>query len=63
MAPIDEALEDLKSRKEGEQFTSKENANKYGVDRSTLGRRWRGMTHSKEEGYALQQALSPQQKM
>jgi hypothetical protein len=32
MAPIDEALEDLKSRKEGEQFTSKEIADKYGVD-------------------------------
>jgi hypothetical protein len=61
MAPIDEALEDMKSRKEGEQFCLKEIADKYGVDRSTLGRRWRGVTRSKEEGYAGQQILSPQQ--
>jgi hypothetical protein len=41
IAPIDEALEDLNLRKEGEQFTSKEIADKYGVARSTLGRRRR----------------------
>jgi hypothetical protein len=39
MAPIDKALKDLKSRKEGEQCTLKEITDKYGVDRSTLGRR------------------------
>ena len=63
MAPIDEAIEDLKSRKEGEQFSLREIAKKYSVERSTLGRRWRGVTSSKEEGYAKQQALSPQQEM
>ncbi|KAF2031141.1 hypothetical protein EK21DRAFT_63702 [Setomelanomma holmii] len=63
MAPIDEATEDLKSRKEGEQFSLREIADKYGVQRSTLGRRWRGVTRSKQEGYADQQALSPQQEM
>jgi hypothetical protein len=63
MAPIDEALEDLKSRKEGEQFSLTEIADKYGVNRSTLGRRWKGVTGSKEEGYASQQALSPQQEI
>jgi hypothetical protein len=61
MAPIDKALEDVKSCKEGEQFCFTEIADKYGVDRSTLGRRWRGVTGSKEEGYAGQQILSPQQ--
>jgi transcriptional regulator with XRE-family HTH domain len=44
-------------------FSLKEVADKYGVDRSTLGRRWRGVTRSKEEGYASQQALSPQQEI
>jgi hypothetical protein len=63
MAPIDEAIEDLKSREEGEQFSLREIADKYGVQRSTLGRRWRGVTRSKEDGYANQQALSPQQEM
>jgi transcriptional regulator with XRE-family HTH domain len=52
MAPIDEAIEDLKLREEGEQFSLREIADKYGVQRSTLGRRWRGVTRSKEDGYA-----------
>jgi transcriptional regulator with XRE-family HTH domain len=63
MAPIDEAIEDLKLREEGEHFSLREIADKYGVQRSTLGRRWRGVARSKEEGYANQQALSPQQEM
>jgi hypothetical protein len=50
MVPIDEALGDLKLREEGEQLTLREIADKYGVERSTLGRRWRGVTSSKEEG-------------
>jgi hypothetical protein len=33
------------------------------VDRSRLGRRWRGVTRSKEEGYAGQQILSLEQEM
>jgi hypothetical protein len=61
MAPIDDAIEDLKSRDPGEQFTLKEVAEKYGVNRSTLGRRWKGVTVSQEAGYAQQQALNPQQ--
>jgi hypothetical protein len=48
-------------RKAGEQFKLKNTADKYGVERYTLGRRWRGVTSSKDEGYAKQQALSPQQ--
>jgi transcriptional regulator with XRE-family HTH domain len=63
MAPIDEAVAGLKLCEEGEQFSLKEIADKYGVERSTLGRRWRGVTRSKEEGYASQQALSPQQEI
>jgi hypothetical protein len=39
MAPIDEAIEELKSCEPGEQFTLREVAEKYDVNRSTLGRR------------------------
>jgi hypothetical protein len=63
MAPIDEAIEDLKSREPGEKFTLKEIADKHGVNRSTLGRRCRGITGSKEEGYKQQQALSSEQEL
>ncbi|KAF7571203.1 hypothetical protein PtrM4_112050 [Pyrenophora tritici-repentis] len=61
MAPIDEAIEDLKSRGSEEQFTLKEVAEKHGVDRSTLGRRWRGVTGPRDAGHASRQALNPQQ--
>lgn len=37
MASIDEALEDLKSREEEEQFCLGDVADKYSVDRSALG--------------------------
>jgi predicted DNA-binding protein YlxM (UPF0122 family) len=63
MAPIDEAIKDLESREEGEEYSLAEIADKYRVNRSTLGRRWRGVTRSKEEGYAKQQALSLQQEI
>jgi hypothetical protein len=63
MAPIDEAIADLELREQGAQFSLKEIADKHGVERSTLGRRWRGVTRSKEEGYTKQQALSPQQEI
>jgi DNA-binding GntR family transcriptional regulator len=39
MAPIDDAIEDLKLRDPGEHFTLKEVAEKYQVNRSTLGQR------------------------
>jgi hypothetical protein len=39
MAPIDEAIADMESREEGERFSLKEIADKYGVERPTLGRR------------------------
>ncbi|KAF2827131.1 hypothetical protein CC86DRAFT_266837, partial [Ophiobolus disseminans] len=61
MAPIDDAIADLESQEPGERSTLKAIAEKYGVNRSTLGRRWRGVTSSKQDGYAAQQKLSPQQ--
>jgi hypothetical protein len=63
MAPIDDAIADLESREPGEQYTLKEISEKHGVDRSTLGRRWRRVTASRDEGYFKQQALSPQQEL
>jgi hypothetical protein len=63
MAPIDEAIEDLKSRKPGEKFILREIDDKYGVNRFTLGRRWKGVTGSKQEGYNQQQALSSEQEL
>lgn len=63
MAPIDDAIEDLKSRDPGEHFTLREIAEKYQVNRSTLGRRWRGVTASREDGYLNQQALNQQQEL
>jgi hypothetical protein len=63
MLPIDKAIEDLKLHKPGEQRSLKEISEKYGVDRSTLGRRAKGLTSSKTDGYAKQQNLSPQQEL
>jgi transcriptional regulator with XRE-family HTH domain len=51
MAPIDDAIADLELREEDEKFTLKEVADRYGVERSTLSRRWRGLTGSRTEGY------------
>jgi transposase-like protein len=62
-APIDEAIEDLESRGLEEQFALKEVAEKHGVDRSTLGRRWRGVTGPLDAGHAGRQVLNPQQEL
>jgi len=43
MAPIDDALELLKSLKPGEQPNFTQVANKYGCNRSTLSKRWQGV--------------------
>jgi transposase len=61
MAPIDDAIADLESHGEGETFTITEIADRHGVVRSTLSRRWRGLTGPRSEGYAQQQLLNPQQ--
>ena len=46
MAPIDDALESLKSLKPGEQPNFTHVADKYGCNRSTLSKRWRGVQGS-----------------
>jgi hypothetical protein len=63
MAPIDEAIAAFESQKPGEQLTLQACANKYSVERSTLGRRIRGQTRPIEAKATLQQKLNPQQEM
>ena len=46
MAPIDDALESLKSLEPGEQPHFTQVAKKYGCNRSTLSKRWRGVQAS-----------------
>jgi len=58
MAPIDNVIKDLKSRDPGEHSTLREVTEKYQVNRSTLGRRWRGVTASQEDRHLNQQALN-----
>jgi transposase-like protein len=58
MALIDEAVADLESRDPGEKVTLKEVAEKWGVNRSTLGRRWRRVIGPRSDGYAQQKAIS-----
>jgi hypothetical protein len=61
MAPIDDAVAAYKSQSLPERSTLKEYANYFEVDRSTLGRRVRGVTRSKPDASAAQQKLNPQQ--
>jgi hypothetical protein len=48
MAPIDLALEELRSLKPGEKINITKIAEKYGVQRSTLSRRFNGVTRPKQ---------------
>jgi hypothetical protein len=63
ITPIDEAVADLKLQESGEQYTLKEISEKHSIDHSMLGRQWRYVIASKEEGYSKQQALYPQQEL
>ncbi|EDU49320.1 hypothetical protein PtrM4_048750 [Pyrenophora tritici-repentis] len=63
MAPIDDAIADLESQEPGEKLVLAEFARKWGVSRATLSRRWRRVTGPRSNGYAQQQAISPQQEL
>ena len=60
MAPIDDALEDLKTQ-EHPNYTH--TAEKYGVVRSTLSRRHRGVIVSRDESTDDKRLLSKQQQL
>lgn len=58
MAPIDEAIAELESLKPGDSINYTEVAKQYGVDHSTLSRRFWGVQHPKEDQYENQQVLN-----
>jgi hypothetical protein len=58
MAPIDDALNDLKTQK---QPNYTQTAKKYGILRSTLSRRHRGVTGSRDDQHEDMSLLSQQQ--
>jgi hypothetical protein len=61
MAPIDNAIADLELTEEGADFALTQITDRHGVNRSTLSKRWRGLTGSQSDGYAQQQLLNPKQ--
>jgi hypothetical protein len=63
MAPIDKAIEDLESRDHVDCHMYGEVALKYGCSRSTVSRRWRGVTRSKTTGDQEKQVIPPQQEL
>jgi hypothetical protein len=63
MEAIDKAIADLEAHRPVVKGQLKKTAEKYGVNRSTLGRRWRGRTGSRKEGYDRQRKLHPQQEL
>jgi hypothetical protein len=60
MAPIDEAIEYLKSLGLGEDFLYQDVAENFGVDRRTLTRRHKGLTQSMTTKHQQQRKITPQ---
>jgi hypothetical protein len=63
MAPIDDAIAAFKSQDLDAQLSLQAISDQYGVERSTLGRRVRGVTRPKQVKAAAQQHLNPQQEL
>lgn len=59
MAPIDGAIAAFESQVHKEQISLRALSKKFGVERSMLGRRVRGVTRPKPVKAAEQQRLSP----
>ena len=59
MTDLDDALADLGPLKPGDKPNYAKTAKKFGVDRTTLSRRHRGVTSDRKDGYAQQQHLTP----
>jgi transposase len=58
---IQEAIEYIESREAGDKFSYRQVAKIFGVDRTTLSRRHKGLQVSHEAKIANQQRLNPQQ--
>jgi AraC-like DNA-binding protein len=56
---IQEAIEDTKTREDGASFSYREVVKRFGVSRSTLARRHKGVTHLNAGGAQKRQKLSP----
>jgi hypothetical protein len=63
MAPIDDAIAAMELHNPGERFVIKKYADKFGVGRTVLSKRWRGRTTSVEDKNTTQQKLNPQQEL
>ena len=61
MDPILEAIEDIESRAPGETFSYRKVAEKWGVNRTTLARRHRGVQADRAGGGQKRQKINPQQ--
>ncbi|KAI1676938.1 Tc5 transposase DNA-binding domain containing protein [Pyrenophora tritici-repentis] len=61
MTAIQEAIEYIESREAGDKFSYRQVAKVFGVDRTTLSRRHKGLQVSYEAKIANQQRLNPQQ--
>jgi hypothetical protein len=61
MNPMDKAIEEIESLEEGETFRYAKIAKKYGVVRTTLMRRHKGITASSAASHVPAQKLNPQQ--
>ncbi|KAF1980022.1 hypothetical protein BU23DRAFT_585877 [Bimuria novae-zelandiae CBS 107.79] len=61
MDPIQAAIDEIESREPGEDFSYIEIATRYGVNRSTLSRRHRGVTTTRAANTINQRKLNPQQ--
>lgn len=61
MGAIEDALAALEAQKDGGKINLTQTAEKFGVQRSTLSRRWRGITHPRAEKHQNQQLLTPVQ--
>ena len=61
MTAIQEAIEYLESREAGDNFSYRQVAKIFGVNRTTLSRRHKGLQVSHEAKCANQQQLNPQQ--
>ncbi|KAF1951392.1 hypothetical protein CC80DRAFT_387103, partial [Byssothecium circinans] len=55
MDPIQAAIDEIESREPGEDFSYTEIATRYGVNRSTLSRRHRGVTATRAANTINQQ--------
>ena len=63
MDPLLDAIEAIDSREPVDEISYRQAAYRFGVDRTTLSRRYQGETRSNEDMGKAQQLLNPQQEV